>query len=140
DYTGVAAKVRERAEQGEPGDAIGVPSRKQGCNRGAHGVTGDDGAFDMHNVEEGDGVGDEAVDAIARARLARLTVAALGERQRAQAMRQMRDQRQERVPAVGEAVQQQQGLAGERAVLDVLDGDAGGEGYVLDLRVHSFAP
>ena len=109
---------------------------EQGRDRRSHGMAGDDRAIDVHGIEEGEGVDDQCVDAVVVARLARLAVAALGERQRAQSGRQMRQQRQKRMPAVGQAVQQQQGCSRQRAVLDVFYGHAGGEGGVLDLRVH----
>ena len=60
--------------------------------------------------------------------------------QRARAVRQVRQERQERVPAVGQTVQQQQGLASERAGLDVFDRHAGRKGDVLDVRVHPLLP
>jgi hypothetical protein len=136
----VAGEVGERAEQGEARHAPRMFCRKQSCNRSAHGVAGDDGAVDMHRVEEGERVGDKVVEAVVRARLARLAVATLAERQRAHALRQMRQQRQERVPTVGQAVQQQQRLAAKRAGLDVFDRHAGWQGGVLDLRGHPLLP
>ncbi len=101
------------------GDLLGDPAAHRGPR--------DDRGPELQGVHQGDRVGSEVGQAVARGRTVGVAVAALRDGDGVDRVRQVGQRVLERAPGVGVAVQQQHRHAGGVALLDVRERHSGGE-------------
>jgi hypothetical protein len=112
------------ADEDEPRHTLGVQGRHLLGDGAPHRVPDHDGPLDAEGVEERNGVGSEVGLRVAGGRALGVAMAALAEREGAEGGGQVRQHRRERIPRVGDAVEEEDGLAVGRAGLGVLEAHA----------------
>jgi hypothetical protein len=126
-HVGMTFEGGEAAQQHQPRHPLRPVERKPQRHQRAHGVADDHRRRQLQGVaERGDVTGQGRVAVVVGA--ARSAVAALRDRQHPHVGRQVGQERLERAPGVGDAVQQDHGRRVARPALGVLERHAGGEG------------
>jgi hypothetical protein len=131
DHRRVVRELDEGADQDQATDAVGVVEREALGNRTPHRVADDDGRVEGERVHERREVGREVGHAVAGGGAVGVAVPALGEGEGADGGRQGSEHPLERMPGVGDAVQEHHRDAGRVALLGVGEPDAGCQLNVL---------